>query len=301
VIERTSTSADARRESPAPPADETPLSARLWQMAKDATRLRARVARPSELQEATAALQDLGCNFAPEESERERLARLAELGAMQKELPAGIQLQTNGPYLLTNIEKLVDGHGDPIPSRPQMALCRCGGSRMKPFCDGTHARINFVDAKDPKRVRDRQDSYTTKGLTVLDNRGTCAHAGLCTERLPSVFRSGKEPFVDPNGADADPITHAVKACPSGALSYTVDGREAPDERRPPNIEVSKDGPYRVSGAIPLADEHGRAPPMNEGASLERYSLCRCGASQNKPFCSGMHWYVQFRDPNTNAG
>ena len=167
---------------------------------------------------------------------------------------------------------------------------------MKPFCDGTHARINFVDAKDRKRVPDRRDAYSTKGLTVLDNRGTCAHSGFCTDRLPSVFRVGTEPFVDPDGADASAAILAVKSCPSGALSYAVDGHEAPDEQRPPKIEVSKDGPYRITGRIPLVDDHGRPPPRNEGASLERYSLCRCGHSQNKPFCSGMHWYVQFRDP-----
>lgn len=167
---------------------------------------------------------------------------------------------------------------------------------MKPFCDGTHARINFVDAKDPKRVPDRRYAYSTKGLSVLDNRGTCAHSGFCTDRLPSVFRVATEPFVDPDGAGASDIMLAAKACPSGALSYAVDGREAPDEQRPPKIEVSKDGPYRVTGGVRLIDERGQLPPRNEGASLERYSLCRCGQSQNKPFCSGMHWYVKFRDP-----
>src|SRR5262249_26952715 len=146
AFERTSTSADAK-ETPVPLPDETSFAAGLWQMAKDATLLRARVAGPTEIQEATAALQDLACTFAPEESTHQRLAWVAELIAMQKELPARIQVQANGPYLLTNIETLVDGRGDPIPCRPQMALCRCGGSRMKPFCDGTHARINFTDSK----------------------------------------------------------------------------------------------------------------------------------------------------------
>jgi CDGSH-type Zn-finger protein len=295
AVERTSIGADAT-EGPASPLDEAPFAARLWRMAKDATRLRARVSWLTEIQEAAAALQDLACNFAPEECEPEPIARVAELTAMQKELPAGIQLETNGPYLLTNIVKLVDWHGGSIPCRPQMALCRCGGSRMKPFCDGTHARINFVDAKDPKRVPDRRYAYSTKGLSVLDNRGTCAHSGFCTDRLPSVFRVATEPFVDPDGAGASDIMLAAKACPSGALSYAVDGREAPDEQRPPKIEVSKDGPYRVTGGVRLIDERGQLPPRNEGASLERYSLCRCGQSQNKPFCSGMHWYVKFRDP-----
>src|SRR5262249_52744140 len=60
--------------------------------------------------------------------------------------------------------------------------------------------------------------------------------------------------------------------------------------RPPAIEVSKDGPYRITGGIPFTDDQNRSEPRNQGASLEHYSLCRCGHSQNKPFCSGMHWY-----------
>jgi truncated hemoglobin YjbI/CDGSH-type Zn-finger protein len=60
--------------------------------------------------------------------------------------------------------------------------------------------------------------------------------------------------------------------------------------------VTKDGPYRVNGAIPLAGAGGEPVPRAEGSSVEHYALCRCGHSQNKPFCSGMHWYVQFRDP-----
>ncbi len=60
--------------------------------------------------------------------------------------------------------------------------------------------------------------------------------------------------------------------------------------------MSKDGPLRVTGRIDLVDQDGTATPGNAGASSEHYALCRCGHSQNKPFCSGMHWYVEFRDP-----
>jgi truncated hemoglobin YjbI len=97
----------------------------------------------------------------------------------------------------------------------------------------------------------------------------------------------------------DEIIRAVRTCPSGALSYALDGRQARDQvdqERPPTIEVSKDGPYRITGGIPLKDGQGNDEPRNQGASLEHYSLCRCGHSQNKPFCSGMHWSVNFHDP-----
>ena len=272
---------------------------RFWQLAVAGTKLRLIPDMPTEIQEATAALQDLACQFAPPDGPRGVAARVAELKAMQAGLGCSIQASRNGPYLVTNAETLLTWQGERIPARPQMALCRCGGSAIKPFCDGTHARIGFTGQKDPKRVPDRRDTYVGQQVTVLDNRGLCAHSGFCTDRLNAVFHVGEEPFVTPNGAHMEEIIRAVRACPSGALSYAIDGqevREQVDQDRPPAIEVSKDGPYRVTGGIPLKDGQGNDEPRNQGASLEHYSLCRCGHSQNKPFCSGMHWYVNFHDP-----
>src|SRR6202044_3022184 len=93
--------------------------------------------------------------------------------------------------------------------------------------------------------------------------------------------------------------------PSGALSYAVDGVEARADvdhhgRRTPAIEITRDGPYRVTGALVLRGGAGAPVVRNKGASLEHYALCRCGQSQNKPFCSGMHWYVGFADPAPSA-
>jgi uncharacterized Fe-S cluster protein YjdI/CDGSH-type Zn-finger protein/truncated hemoglobin YjbI len=150
-------------------------------------------------------------------------------------------------------------------------------------------------------VPDRRDTYRGQQLTVLDNRGICQHSGLCSDRLPTVFRSGTEPFVAPSGGRADEIIRAVRDCPSGALSFALDGIEARDQvdrgdTRTPAIEVTQDGPYRITGRIPLLDGDGSPVVRNVGSSLEHYALCRCGHSQNKPFCSGMHWYVDFSDP-----
>src|SRR5207302_4147278 len=52
----------------------------------------------------------------------------------------------------------------------------------------------------------------------------------------------------------------------------------------------------ITGGIALVGEGGADVARNAGASYEHYALCRCGHSQNKPFCSGMHWYVDFHDP-----
>jgi CDGSH-type Zn-finger protein/truncated hemoglobin YjbI len=279
------------------------LDDELWVLAKDATALQVYAKAPAQTKEAAAGLQYLACELATindgANDKSSTAARLAELKAMQTELSTGIQAESNGPYLVTNGERLFNWLGEHIPLCPLTALCRCGQSVTKPFCDGAHAKSNFTDQKDPKRVPDRRDTYGGQQATILDNRGTCAHSGFCSDRLSAVFRVGKEPFVAPSGGRLDDIIHAVRACPSGALSFAIDGHEAReqvDQIRPAAIEVSMDGPYRIAGGLSLIDGRGNAEHFNDGASLEHYSLCRCGHSQNKPFCSGMHWYVNFSDP-----
>ncbi|HWG24534.1 CDGSH iron-sulfur domain-containing protein [Actinospica sp.] len=278
------------------------VDAELWRLAGMATRLRVRAVHDAALAEATAALQGLALSLADETVATQRLA---ELEALQSGLAAGIQVAANGPYLVTNARRVLDGLGVPIATTPQTALCRCGRSGHKPFCDGAHARTGFTDAKDPDRVPDRRDTYVGQQVTVLDNRGICQHAGYCTDRLDTVFHSGSEPFVTPSGGRMDEIIRAVRDCPSGALSYAVDGHEARQETdhhgtREPTITVTADGPYRITGAIELTGHDGEDHPRAEGASREHYALCRCGHSQNKPFCSGAHYYVEFRDPVPDA-
>ncbi|MBV8159307.1 MAG: CDGSH iron-sulfur domain-containing protein, partial [Acidimicrobiia bacterium] len=270
----------------------------LLQVAKAATRLRAQRGALPGLVEATAALQDLAMRLQRSSDARASLGD--EFAALQQRVPAGIQVSTDGPYLLTNVADVTNHLGEPTDVRPQMALCRCGGSAIKPLCDGTHARIGFSGAKDPQRVPDRRDTYVGEQVTIFDNRGICAHSGFCTDRLATAFHASGDPFVSPSGARMDELIGAVRDCPSGALSFAIDGREAREYvdqvGREPAIEVSVDGPYRVRGGVVLTDANGDPVARVDGASLEHYSLCRCGQSQNKPFCSGRHWYVGFRDP-----
>ena len=207
----------------------------------------------------------------------------------------------NGPYLVTNVTAVHTPLGERLTVAPQLALCRCGASAVKPFCDGSHATSGFTDAKDPNRVPDRRDTYQGQQVTIFDNRGICQHSGLCTDRLATAFRTSQEPFVAPSGGRMDELVRAVRDCPSGALSLAFDDTEARDLTdwhglREQAIEVTQDGPYRVTGGLPLTDAAGADVPRAAGSSREHYALCRCGHSQNKPFCSGMHWYVEFRDP-----
>jgi len=245
---------------------------------------------PGEVEEAAAGLQALSEQFARTDRTWNRVAELAEFRAIEARQAQCIAPSLNGPYLVTNVDRLVNSKGERIDARPEMALCRCGGSANKPFCDGTHARIGFSSAKLPGRVPDRRDNYVGERITIHDNRGICQHSGICTEKLAPVFRLRQEPFVDPHGTEAEAIIETVRKCPSGALSYTVGGIENRDQDREPTITVSKDGPYRVTGRIALKDA-----AWAEGASTEHYALCRCGGSKNKPFCDGTHWTIKFKD------
>lgn len=202
-----------------------------------------------------------------------------------------LECKPNGPYLVKNLEDLRDANGKPIPTEPTIALCRCGGSAKKPFCDGTHRKNGFSDASLADAGADKRDSYAAKRITIHDNRAICSHAGYCTDNLKSVFKYGSEPWIDPAGGAVEAIIETIRRCPSGALSYTLDGVDGPDEKRAPSITVTKDGPYAVVGEVECP---GQA--WGQGADKRRFTLCRCGASKNKPFCDGTHWSVEFKDP-----
>ena len=239
------------------------LGDQLWELARAATERRCQQLEGPELGEPAAALQDLTLRLADPSAKE---SRVTELTALQADAVQQIQAVPDGPYLVTNPERLYDHLGVPLPTRPLMALCRCGESQIKPTCDGACHRIGFTTAKDPNRVADRRDSYVGQSVTVLDNRGTCQHSGLCTDRLASVFHLGEEPFVSPSGGRLDEIVRAVRDCPSGALSYAMDTAEAREQvdyagQREPAIEVSKDGPYRISGGIALVDCRRRRGPQ----------------------------------------
>src|SRR5271166_749578 len=289
-------------QEPLVPQDSPPS---LWDLAVAATTLRASLcaSAPPGLLEAVAALQELTVRQALV-GERARL--IAEFGQVQRALPPAIVTAKNGPYLVTNVPAVRTPLGENLTLPPQLALCRCGGSATKPFCDGTHASSGFTDDKDPNRVPDQRDTYPGQQVTIFDNRGICQHSGLCTDRLPTVFRTDAEPFVTPSGGRMDEIIRAVRDCPSGALSLAFDGEEGRDlvdwhGVREQAIEITQDGPYRVTGGLPLTDAAGADVPRAALSSREHYALCRCGHSQNKPFCSGMHWYIEFRDPVRRPG
>ena len=90
---------------------------------------------------------------------------------------------TRQPKGAREITRMRDG--ERLPTESKVALCRCGGSQNKPFCDGTHLKNGFSGAKDPGRVPDRRESHASSDghITIHEDRGLCAHSGRCTDGL----------------------------------------------------------------------------------------------------------------------
>jgi len=201
-----------------------------------------------------------------------------------------IEVTTHGPYVVKGIVRLRNSRKESLPVGATVALCRCGHSGSKPFCDGMHARIGFSGTRRNTGPLDHETLYHGRQISIHDNRAICAHVGYCTDGLTAVFRLNKKPWIDPDGAEFDAVVSAIRECPSGALSYSVDGVHYSGKETDPMITVSKDGPYFITGGIGLTGDNIPQPPC-----AEHYTLCRCGASKRKPFCDGSHWDAGFKD------
>lgn len=117
----------------------------------------------------------------------------------------------------------------------------------------------------------------------------CIHSAICFRGLPSVFDPQKRPWVTIGGADTDTIIAQVERCPSGALSYRIDRTQARNEHpessvnEPVIIDVQPNGPLLIRGELTVKDTLG-----HEEKKSKVTAFCRCGYSQNKPYCDGSH-------------
>ena len=201
---------------------------------------------------------------------------------------ATIDPKTDGPLQVSGAVALLDSRGENIATDARYWLCRCGGSTNKPFCDGTHKKLGFSSARQSDPAKRGTKHYAGQHLTIHDNRSACAHAAHCVGQAPEVFRMTARPWIDADAEATEKAIAAIKACPSGALAYSIDGVLQQPAPRAAAIHITKDGPYAVVGAPQL---NGDDTPV----SNEHYTLCRCGQSKNKPFCDGAHASAGFKD------
>ncbi|MCH7478854.1 MAG: CDGSH iron-sulfur domain-containing protein, partial [SAR324 cluster bacterium] len=99
-----------------------------------------------------------------------------------------VKIAKNGPYLVSGPVTVQREGQDPLETQRTMALCRCGQSAKKPFCDGTHSKVGFhgTETADRGNLRDKRVAYAGAELTIFDDRTICSHAAVCSNNMPTV-------------------------------------------------------------------------------------------------------------------
>ena len=225
--------------------------------------------------------------------------------------PAKVTVVKDGPYLVSGgvplakqaIEANAAGEsvawreGKRYPAADNYALCRCGHSRTKPFCDSTHSKIGFdgTETADRRPYAEQAEAFEGPDMTLTDVTALCAYARFC-DRNGGVWRL-VEQSDDPK--ERRMLIAQTEHCPSGRLIAwkQANGQPAPLEPKfEPAIGLIEDiaqkvsGPLWLRGGIPVVAADGTPYEIRN-----RVTLCRCGASKNKPFCDGSHASIGFQD------
>ncbi|MEL6436085.1 MAG: CDGSH iron-sulfur domain-containing protein [Pseudomonadota bacterium] len=207
---------------------------------------------------------------------------------------AKISEKEDGPLVVENPPTISNADGTVVETKPVAALCRCGASANKPFCDGSHMGIGFSSAPDGSKLRNNAVTYSANlegvDITISYTPVLCTHAAQCQARALDVFNPKQKPWIKPENGSLASIMDVMAACPSGALRVSIDGQ--PEQHLTDGevaIRIEKNGPYHVTNVALDAEFNG------VGASKAKYSLCRCGHSKNKPFCDGSHYDAKWTD------
>jgi CDGSH-type Zn-finger protein/uncharacterized Fe-S cluster protein YjdI len=134
-------------------------------------------------------------------------------------------------------------------------------------------------------VIDGVEHIEGKKLTLLYEGKKCIHARFCVTGAPHVFLANvKGPWISPDAVPVEKLVEIAHVCPSGAIRYRRKDGVADETAPPVNlVAVREAGPYAVRGDLRIDGEQRGF----------RATLCRCGASKNKPYCDGSHHDVAF--------
>lgn len=131
--------------------------------------------------------------------------------------------------------------------------------------------------------------YKKDNLTVIWKPDTCIHSKKCWKELLQVFDPRNRPWVNLEGATIPRIKKQVDACPSKALSYIDDlDKNESEQATQTEVECIKNGPLMVKSDVHITHSNGDTETREKLTAF-----CRCGASNNKPFCDGTHNTVNF--------
>jgi len=220
-----------------------------------------------------------------------------------------IVISKDGPYLVSGDIPLVvetitnnkDGYswdwkqGKTFETKSDYALCRCGHTKNAPFCDGTHAKINFKGKETASKAPYEKQAQKMDGPTMVlsDQENLCAFARFCDPegKIWSLIEKTDDPKI------RELVIREAMHCPSGRLTLheKKNGKEI-EETLAHSIGIIEDEPLKCSG--PLWVRGNVIIESSDGTQYEkrnRVTLCRCGASDNKPFCNGSHASIKYND------
>ncbi len=213
-----------------------------------------------------------------------------------------VQVMNGGPYVVSGGVPLKEMapvqtlNGEPLAwhvlreideSRDLYALCRCGQSSDKPYCDGSHASAEWAAAEtaDRRPMAERANRIEGPAGVMLDDESVCIGAGFCGTRTTNAW----DLMGEEGGEASAQVASMAAMCPSGRLAYIAEGESDPVEPDlAPEIAILPGGPLWVRGGIRV--ESASSEPWED---QNRRNLCRCGASKNKPFCDGAHSDIHF--------
>ncbi len=221
-----------------------------------------------------------------------------------------IKITEDGPYLLYGIPMISqeiivqDEDGDSWSyqkgkvfkcEKDPCALCRCGQSDNKPFCDGRHKKVSWdpqeTASKEP--IMRKAQAIDGPSLVLYDNKEYCAYARFC-DAYGNVWNLVE---LATSEDDKKLIQHEVSHCPAGRLMlYDKQKKKFYEPKFDPSVAIIEDPILKISG--PIWVRGGIRIESADGSSYEvrnRVTLCRCGNSSNKPFCDASHVASHFND------
>lgn len=212
-----------------------------------------------------------------------------------------ITVTENGPYIVSGgvpltVQTIVlDKHGQCLewhetrryPEKQEYSLCRCGRSKTRPFCDGTHTGIHFDGTETASRnsYLDQCENIAGPNLLLTDAKKLCAHAGFC-DRAGGIWNLVSQ---SDNSKAVETAIEEAYNCPSGRLVVWNKEGKALEPVLEPSIGLMESpsggfsGLVWVKGGIPIVSANDEKYEIRN-----RVTLCGCGRSSNKPFCDGSH-------------
>jgi CDGSH-type Zn-finger protein len=224
--------------------------------------------------------------------------------------PLKITVLPNGPYRVVGASQITqlfiqpneqglswsyrEGKSFPLQEEGS-SLCRCGHSANKPYCDGSHQHVDFDGRVEAIRADYFTQAQLQEGplIALSDAEKLCAFARFCD--------AGGKIWGLVEQADAASLALAVREaehCPAGRLKVWDMQSQQQISKEPDvqSIHLLEDPKLGCSAALwvkaaETLDVEGDKPyPVRE-----RMTLCRCGASSNKPFCDGSHASIKWQD------